>query len=120
MKIGEAAKRLGIDPRTLRYYERIGLLPEPERTSGGYRAYSARHIERVEFIRKAQLLGLSLGEIKEIMAFRDQAIPPCSYVQDLMQRKRSEIQGRINALHELEQAIGGLLERAAAASSGDL
>lgn len=58
MRIGEVAKKLGLNPRTLRYYERIGLLPEPQRMNSGYRVYSTQDIERVAFIRKAQLLGL--------------------------------------------------------------
>ncbi|MBI2887499.1 MAG: MerR family transcriptional regulator [Chloroflexi bacterium] len=119
MKIGEAAKKLGINPRTLRYYERIGLVPEPGRMSTGYRAYSPQDIERVAFIRKAQLLGLSLGEIEEIMTFRDRGVPPCGYVQGLLRQKRGEIQSRIDALHELNQTLGLLLDQAATVPPGN-
>ncbi len=66
MHIGEAAKVLRLNPRTLRYYEKMGLLPQPERSADGFRAYTGWDIERVEFIRKAQQLDLRLSEIREI------------------------------------------------------
>ncbi len=118
MRIGEAAKRLGLNPRTLRYYERIGLLPYPERTESGYRSYSAADVERVTFVRKAQFMGLSLGEIREITAFRDLGAPPCGYVRGLLERKRAEVQGRIAVLQELEALMEVLVERAAQIQPG--
>ncbi len=118
MRIGEAARRLGINPRTLRYYERIGLLPHPKRTASGYRAYSAHDIERVKFIRRAQMLQLSLGEIQEIVAFRDRGVPPCSYVRTLLDQKRQEVQSRMAALRELQALLDGLTERAATLPPG--
>src|SRR5918912_3615656 len=71
MKIGELAKVAGVNPRTLRYYERIGLLTPARRSDAGYRLYTARDAERLAFIRHAQRLGLSLRAIAEILAVRD-------------------------------------------------
>jgi DNA-binding transcriptional MerR regulator len=65
--IGNIAKRFSLNPRTIRYYERIGILPEAGRSEGGYRLYSAATVERLEFILKAKRLDLKLDEIKEIL-----------------------------------------------------
>lgn len=67
MQIGELAGELGLNTRTIRYYEGIGLLPEPERTGGNYRAYGREDLERLRFIRAAQRLGLTLDEIREVL-----------------------------------------------------
>ncbi|HXF81665.1 MAG TPA: MerR family transcriptional regulator [bacterium] len=66
MRIGELAKKANLNPRTIRYYEGIGLLPIPPRTAAGYRQYFEQDLERLEFIRSAQALGIALQEIKEV------------------------------------------------------
>lgn len=69
LTIGEIAKELQINPRTVRYYEEVGLLPEPRRSESGYRVYSDPEIERLRLVRRAKLLGLTLAEIKEIVEY---------------------------------------------------
>lgn len=69
MTIGELAGELQLNPKTIRYYEEMGLLPEPRRSESGYRLYSAYEIERLRLIKRAKLIGLSLAEIKEIMEY---------------------------------------------------
>ena len=69
MTIGEAAKELRLNPKTIRYYEEIGLLPEPRRSESGYRLYSEGELDRLRLTRKAKLLGLSLADIKEIVEY---------------------------------------------------
>ncbi|MDP2730517.1 MAG: MerR family transcriptional regulator [Dehalococcoidales bacterium] len=67
--IGELASELKLNPRTIRYYEDMGLLPEPRRSESGYRLYSECEIERLRLVRRAKLLGLSLAEIKELIEY---------------------------------------------------
>src|SRR5690606_16567547 len=71
MRIGELAERLGVNPKTIRYYESIGLLSPPERTPAGYRIYGEDALERLTFIKTAQRLGITLDETREILALRD-------------------------------------------------
>ncbi len=85
MRIGELAHRAGINPRTLRYYERIGLLAPSARTEAGYRLYSDKDADRLAFIRRAQTLGLSLAEIADIIALRDSGTPPCRDVHAVVE-----------------------------------
>ena len=69
LTIGELAGELQINPKTIRYYEEIGLIPEPRRSESGYRLYSKYEVERLRLIRRAKLLGLSLAEIREIVGY---------------------------------------------------
>lgn len=105
MRIGELADQLGLNPKTIRYYENIGLLPEPERTPSGYRDYDERTGELVTFIKTAQRLGISLDEIREILAFREQRQPPCSYVRSVLRRQVDEIDERIAELRHLRKEL---------------
>lgn len=118
MHIGEAAHRLGVNPRTLRYYEGAGLLTVSQRTTGGFRVYSEHDLERVEFIRNAQKLGLHLGEIREIVAFRDRGQAPCCYVRELIERKRLEVDRRIRDLRQLKMTLERLAQQGAAIPAG--
>lgn len=69
LTIGELAKELRLNPKTIRYYEEMGLLPEPRRSESGYRIYSGDEIKRLVLVRRAKLLGLTLAEIKEIVGY---------------------------------------------------
>ncbi|MDP8978120.1 MAG: heavy metal-responsive transcriptional regulator [Actinomycetota bacterium] len=112
MRIGQLADRLGLNPRTIRYYESIGLLPEPARTAGGYRLYGEADAERLTFIRTAQRLGLTLDDIGEILAFRERGQAPCGYVVDLLQRHARELDQRIAELQGLRDELDQLVVRA--------
>lgn len=111
MLIGDAARRSGVPPKTMRYYEDIGLLDPPERSPSGYRHYDDQVLERLAFIRSSQALGLSLGEIRSIIALRDGGVTPCSHVLELVQRRSSEIDQTIRDLKALKADLGQLLER---------
>ncbi len=115
MQIGELAKRVGINPKTIRYYEEIELLPRAPRKESGYRQYADRDAERLEFIRSAQALGISLQEIKEVLAFRDRGTYPCPYVLRLIEAKVNEIEARIRGLRMLAADLKRLRRAAAAA-----
>jgi DNA-binding transcriptional MerR regulator len=114
MKIGELAKTVGINPKTIRYYEEIGLLPPAPRTESGYRQYGDEDAERLEFIRSAQALGITLGEIKEVLAFRDRGAYPCPYVLRLIEAKLREIESRVQGLRFLARDLRRLRKAATA------
>lgn len=114
MKIGELAGELGLNPTTIRYYESIGVLPAPERTSSGYRDYDEEYLGRLRFIRTAQRLGITLDEIREILAFRDRGEVPCSFVQDVLATQVASIDQRIRELRDLR---GQLVELTAEADT---
>ena len=109
--IGQLAKRLDLNPRTIRFYERIGVLPEAERSEGGYRLYAEADEERLRFIKSAQRIGLTLGEIKEILDLRDHDRPPCGYVAGVVDQRLGEITQRIGELRALKRELTELRDR---------
>jgi DNA-binding transcriptional MerR regulator len=109
--IGELAKRLDLNPRTIRYYERIHLVPEPKRTEAGYRRYGTEDEERVRFIKSAQRLGLTLGEIGEVLAFRQGGQPPCSYVASVIEQRLGEVNQRLRDLRAFRSELTELRDR---------
>lgn len=111
MRIGELADRLGINTKTIRYYESIGLLPAPQRTSSGYRHYSAADLDRPTFIKTSQRLAMSLSEIREILAFRDRGQPPCGYVREVLDHHVTQIDQRIAELVRLREQLITLQSR---------
>ena len=113
MQIGELAARVGVDAKTIRYYEQIGLLPEPPRTQAGYRLYSDKDAARLAFIRRARTLDFSLGEIKEILDCRGSGTAPCPYVARLIHEKIAAVEQRIAELEKLKRELR-TLEREAA------
>lgn len=87
MQTGELGKRLGLNPQTIRYYERIGLLPKSERTAAGYRLYGEEDERRLRFVKNAREAGLTFGEVKEVLAFHERGEPPCAYVREAIARR---------------------------------
>ena len=115
MRIGELAQLAGINPRTLRYYERIGLLTPSSRTEAGYRVYTLGDAARLVFIRRAQGLGLSLAEIADVIALRDTGAVPCRHVRALAESKVEEIDARVAELRKLRADLVRLAEAASEA-----
>ncbi len=105
LRIGEVAARVGLNPKTLRFYEASGLLPSPSRGENGYRLYPPETVDLLGFIKAAQGLGLSLGEIKEIMTIRRAGRPPCIHVRDLLQAKGKELDRKRADLLALRRRI---------------
>jgi MerR family copper efflux transcriptional regulator len=112
VRIGELAGLAGITTKTLRFYEEVGLLPCPIRTPSGYRDYSPPALDQLAFIRGAQAAGLTLGEIREIIAFRDRGETPCALVLELVERRRGELDARIQELQDLRVELDRLAVRA--------
>ena len=108
--IGEIAERLNLNPRTIRYYERIGMLPNPRRTESGYRVYDERTVERLEFIRKAKALDLKLDEIKQILLLHDRGEAPCERTQAFVGNKITEIEEKIGDLTSLKEKLQKILK----------
>lgn len=110
MKIGEVAERSGCHPETVRYYERIGLLPAPPRTAGGYRDYRPADADRLRFISRGRELGFSLEEIRSLLGLAEDDGLSCQDVDRLARGHLLDIRNRLNDLQrmasELERVIG--------------
>ena len=112
MRIGELAELVGVNPKTVRYYEGIGLLPDPERRRSGYRDYTEDDVERLRFVKTAQRLNLALSEISEILAFRERAEPPCDYVLGVLDRQVEDLDRRMAEMAQLRDQLIALKARA--------
>ena len=98
MRIGQLAKTVGVDTPTIRFYESVGLLPEPARRPSGYRDYDQSDVERLRFVRLARSLELPLDDIREVLALRDRGEVPCQYVREVIAREAEAIEKRIGQL----------------------
>ncbi len=100
MRIGEVASEAAVNVQTLRYYERVGLLPRPDRSPSGYREYGATAVRRVRFVKRAQELGFTLAEVNELLGFRERSHTTCHEVE----ARASATLGRINdSIRDLER-----------------
>ena len=118
LRIGEVAARVGLNPKTLRFYETTGLLPSPSRAENGYRLYPPETVDLLGFIKAAQGLGLTLAEIKEIVTIRRAGRPPCVHVRDLLQAKARELDRKLADLVVLRRRIRQSLSAWGRGSSG--
>lgn len=105
MKIGELAREAGVNVQTVRYYERRGLLPEPERLDSGYREYTGDGLQRLRFIRRAQDLGFTLSEIHELLTLRQSGTTSAAEVKSRAMAKVSDIESKIRDLQEIRHAL---------------
>ena len=112
MRTGELAEQVGVNPKTVRYYEGIGLLPRPERLPSGYREYSDDDVDRLAFIKGARRLGLSLTEISEVLAFRERGERPCDYVLGVLDRQVSDLDRRMAEMAQLRDELISLQAKA--------
>ncbi|TQO19904.1 MerR family transcriptional regulator [Rhodoglobus vestalii] len=111
MRIGEVASEVGLPTQTIRFYERQGLLPRPQRGSNGYRTYDAAIVSQLQFIRSGQGAGLTLLEIKAILDLRSDGVNPCAHVSELLSTKLNEVRTRQEELAALEGELEGLIVR---------
>src|ERR671926_239282 len=98
LTISDLAARTGLRPDTVRYYERVGLMPAPRRTSGDHRRYDGLAVDRLQFIRGAQPLGLRLHDIKALLAARDPGECPCEPAEPLLRTRLAEIDAELDRL----------------------
>lgn len=109
LKIGQVAAEASVNVQTVRYYERVGMLPEPPRTAGGYRQYDADAVKRIRFIKHAQALGFSLKEIRELLALRIRHGAACGTVERKARRKIALIDDKLRELTRLRRTMDGLV-----------
>ncbi len=105
--VGKAAQAAGVSAKAVRLYEAKGLLPEARRTQAGYRAYTDDEITVLRFIRQAKTLGLSLGEIRDILDLHRGGTTPCPHVVALLGQRIREIDRTITELRQLRHALAG-------------
>ena len=117
MKIGELAERSNCLVETIRYYERIGLLMPPDRSSNNYRSYNEGHAERLLFIRHCRALDMTLDEIRVLLDFRDHPEQNCLGVNQLLDKHISHVVERVTALSALEAQLRQLRSLCAAPDS---
>ncbi len=111
MKIGELAGRAGVNVQTIRYYERRGLLPDPDRRPSGYREYEPQVLERLHFIKRAQELGFTLTEIGELLALRLDPRTPAAAVKARAEAKIADIDRKLHDLERIKHALVHLAGR---------
>jgi DNA-binding transcriptional MerR regulator len=110
-QIGEFAARSGVTPDTLRYYERLGLLPRAHRTSGGFRVYTEQALDRVRFIKQARRLGLTLQEIRGLVSYQKSGgLRPCRDVRNMLSSKIADLEVRIAELQAFQATLSHYLE----------
>lgn len=105
MIIRELAQKTGVTAKTIRYYESIGLLPQPERSENNYRQYTSTDVERLRLVAGARNLGLSMGDLAEILAARDRGIAPCQRVLDSIAQRLQELDQRIADMLVLRDSL---------------
>jgi DNA-binding transcriptional MerR regulator len=119
MKIGEIAARAGVPAKTIRFWEDRGLLPRPPRTPSGYRDYDAPVVERLAFIRHAQVAGLMLEEIRQVLDIGDSGDAPCQHVSELIDARLAQVERRIDELRVTQTHLRTLARRAATQDPAD-
>ncbi|MET0266287.1 MAG: Cd(II)/Pb(II)-responsive transcriptional regulator [Duganella sp.] len=104
-KIGALARETGYTVEAIRYYEREGLLPAPDRSEGNYRLYDRQHLSRLQFIRHCRSLDMALGDIRSLLGFRDHPERNCGGVNALLDKHIAEVAERMRQLADLEQQL---------------
>jgi len=115
--IGQMSRETGVNIETIRYYERIGIMPKPDRTAGGNRQYNHDQLKRLFFIRRSRGLGFSLEEIRGLFEMVDRKDFSCSEVHDLTTEHLASVQDKIRNLKKLEKALSAMVSEC---SRGDV
>lgn len=108
LTIGRLAKLIGVNVESIRYYERTGLIKQPNDYSGKYRIYSEEYIDQIHFIKKAQTLGFSLKEIKDLLFVNSNSDFDCQNVKELTEKKILEIDEKIKILKKMKNILKDL------------
>lgn len=105
LTIGRLGTLADIEPKTLRYYDRVGLVRPNARTAAGYRVYGEDVVERLRFIRRAKALAMSLADIRRILAVRDEGAAPCRHVVTLVGQNLTKVEAQIAQLERLRNDL---------------
>lgn len=108
-KIGETARRAGVNRETIRYYERRKLIDPPDRRRSGYRIFTKRHIDQIKFIKRAQELGFTLEEIRELLALRLDGTTNCGEIRKKAETKQRDMQQKVDDLQHMQQVLNSLI-----------
>ena len=108
---GELARRTGVNGETIRYFERIGVISEPQRTEGGHRVYDEGHVRTLSFVRRARGLGFSPAEVRAILDLGGPGKACCAEVQHIAERHLEQVRGKIADLREIEGLLAATVER---------
>src|SRR5258705_3815337 len=111
LQIGQVAQKTGLSVDAIRFYEKAGLLPRPVRTGAGYRLYNPPEVADLEFIQKAQQLGFSLNEIRELFSIQRHPQEVCVHVRDLIAQKLAVVRTKIDELQTLEAGLAEALKQ---------
>lgn len=111
LTIGALAKRTDTKVETIRYYERIGMLPAPARTSGNYRAYGGEHLGRLSFVRRARGLGFSIEQVRELLGLADQRSRSCAGVDAIARQHLIEVERKIADLGAMHRELSTIIDR---------
>ncbi|WP_324740195.1 helix-turn-helix domain-containing protein [Tsuneonella sp. CC-YZS046] len=117
--IGELGKATGTKVETVRYYERIGLIPKPPRTDGNYRSYGRPELERLSFIRRARGLGFSLDQVRALLDLSDDRDRDCAMVDMVARQHLNEVERKIADLTALQRELAALLQSCSGGSVAD-
>jgi Cu(I)-responsive transcriptional regulator len=109
--IGELARTTGTKVETIRYYERIGLLPPPARTGGNYRAYARSHLDRLSFVRRGRDLGFSLAEVRELLRLSDDRERSCNEIDQIARGHLAEVERKLADLTMLRGELRQLIDQ---------
>ena len=121
LRIGELSARSGVSRDALRYYERLGLVPRARRTSGGFRLYPSGTLARLQFIKQAQLHGLTLREIRDLLGFQDRrGRDRCRQVQRMLTQKLADVDARLQQLQAFRRTLGRYLDQCDQVLRGDV
>lgn len=112
MRIGELADHAGLTPKTIRYYEGLGLMDAPDRHANGYRDYAADAVDRLRFIRDSQAAGLTLAEVAEILTMKAAGESTCAHTRSLLARHLAEVDAQIARLLAARAELMAMAERA--------
>jgi len=119
LRIGNLARATGISVETVRYYERIGLMPPPGRTAGNYRAYEGRHLERLNFIRHARSLGFDIAEIRSLLALAAQPATDCASADAIASGHLAAVEAKISSLEALRHELARFAGQCRGGSAAD-
>lgn len=108
--IGTLAERTGVNIETIRYYERVGLLPSPPRSEGRWRVYDEEHIQLLNFVRRSRELGFSLDDIRALLALVDDGNTECGAAKKIALRHLADVHGKITSLKRLERALKNMTD----------
>lgn len=111
LQIGAVAQETGLTVDAIRFYEKSGLLKRPPRTEGGFRLFRLQDVQDLKFIRKAQELGFSLQEIRELLILQGESAEACEHVRELLDQKLASVRGKIEELQKLERSLEGSLRK---------